>query len=410
MGKAGGAQAQRRVRCPPNHVRAKVLNIDFRARKPDAVAEDQPHPGWEPGMVPEAPAAPDTESWLGALMTHLADGLLAFDLTGRYLEANPAACELLGYTREELLALHPWDLVQDASRAELLSAWHETQINEAVAAEHCYRCKDGRLVIVEERWRRFKLGQQDLLVVICRDVTERNELEAKLRESEAALQDSEQLAEERRQAAVHEERNRLARDIHDTLAQGFTGIIVQLEAARDALLIGNTSEAEQHFCCAGELARQSLSEARRSVRALRPRALQTATLAEALERLIKQMTPGTGVTGEMIVEGEPRRLSPDWEEDLLRIGQEALTNTLKYARAAKFVARLHFGPREVCLVFEDDGCGFNPQAATDGFGLSGIQQRVERLGGKLIVHSAPGQGARIEISLPDIVTAKEPPA
>ena len=235
----------------------------------------------------------------------------------------------------------------------------------------------------------------------CRDMTERKALEAMLRESQEAVRTAEQVAEDRRQAAVIEERNRLARDIHDTLAQGFTGIIIQLEAARDALLIGKTAEAEQHFCRAGELARQSLSEARRSVRGLRPRALHGTSLPEALERQIKQMTPGTGVQASLTVEGQPRLLPPEWEEDVLRIGQEALTNTLKYAKATNFEARLAFSPSEVRLNFSDNGCGFDPQVTTDGFGLTGIQQRVERMGGQLTVRSAPGQGAAIVITLPD---------
>jgi signal transduction histidine kinase len=143
------------------------------------------------------------------------------------------------------------------------------------------------------------------------------------------------------------------------------------------------------------------------VRGLRPRALQDATLQDALDQLLKQMTPGTGVQAALAVAGQQRPLPPEWEEDVLRISQEALTNTLKYAGASRFEGRLEFAPSELRLSFLDNGCGFDPQAATDGFGLTGIKERVERMGGELTIHSAPGKGTHIRITLPDTARTKE---
>jgi len=208
------------------------------------------------------------------------------------------------------------------------------------------------------------------------------------------------LSRESRQAAVVAERNRMARDIHDTLAQGFTGVIVQLEAAADAMSKGLAKEAGEHFDRAGELARESLREARRSVRALRPQALEEKDLCEALEDLIQKMTAGTTVRAEFILHGTPQKLPPEWDENLLRIGQEVLTNVLRHAQASHFKAQIAFAPGEVRLDLRDNGCGFDPACKHDGFGLLGMRERVEGMGGHLTIQSANGEGAAILITLP----------
>ena len=138
-----------------------------------------------------------------------------------------------------------------------------------------------------------------------------------------------EFAEQGQRAAVFEERNRMARDIHDTLAQGFTGVIVQLEAAEDAISCGYRKEADDHLHRAGELARRSLSEARRSVHALRPQALEEHNFWEALKGIIKNTTVGTALRTRFQAQGRLPELPQPWQENLLHIGQEALTNTLK---------------------------------------------------------------------------------
>src|SRR5438034_2700573 len=146
-------------------------------------------------------------------------------------------------------------------------------------------------------------------------------------------------AEQSRQSAVLEERNRMARDIHDTLAQGFTGVIVQLESAEDAMACCRRKEANEHLRRASELARRSLNEARRSVHALRPEALQRDNFWEALKGIVKNTTGGTNLHTRFELRGRLRRLSPVWQENLLHIGQEALTNALKHARPRNFETR-----------------------------------------------------------------------
>jgi len=208
------------------------------------------------------------------------------------------------------------------------------------------------------------------------------------------------LSARNREAAVVAERNRLARDIHDTLAQGFTGVIVQLEAAEDAISQGLTAETVKHLEQAGEVARHSLKEARRSVQALRPLALEEKNLCDALEDLLRKMAAGTAVQAEFILVGEARPRPAEWDENLLRIGQEVLTNTLRHARATSFNARLVFEAEEVRLELSDNGRGFDPDGRHDGFGLRGIRERVEAMGGRLEIHSERGEGTAISVSLP----------
>jgi signal transduction histidine kinase len=207
-------------------------------------------------------------------------------------------------------------------------------------------------------------------------------------------------AEQSQQAAVLEERNRMARDMHDTLAQGFTGVILQLEAVEDAISCGQQKEADKHLHRAAGLARQGLSEARRSVHALRPQALEDANLWDALKGIIKNTTAGTALSTTCELRGKLPELPPLWQENLLHIGQEALTNTLKYARAQNFRARLSCNARGIRLELRDDGAGFDLKDRDDGLGLTGMRERVEQMSGELEITSARGQGTKIVVALP----------
>jgi PAS domain S-box-containing protein len=209
-----------------------------------------------------------------------------------------------------------------------------------------------------------------------------------------------EFAEQGQRAAVFEERNRMARDIHDTLAQGFTGVIVQLEAAEDAISCGYRKEADNHLHRAGELARQSLSEARRSVHALRPRALQEHNFWDALKGVIRNTTVGTALHTKFAAQGKLPELPQAWQENLLHIGQEALTNTLKYAHARNFETRLSYKARELRLELRDDGDGFKAKDRHDGVGLTGMRERVEQMGGELKIASSRGKGTKVTVLLP----------
>jgi signal transduction histidine kinase len=209
-----------------------------------------------------------------------------------------------------------------------------------------------------------------------------------------------EFAEQGQRAAVFEERNRMARDIHDTLAQGFTGVIVQLEAAEDAISCGSRKDADNHLHRAGELARQSLSEARRSVHALRPRALEQHNFWEALKGSIKNTTVGTTLHTKFATRGKLPKLPLIWQENLLHIGQEALTNTLKYAHARNFETRLSYRAKQLRLELRDDGAGFKVKDQSDGVGLTGMRERVQQMGGELEITSSRGKGSKITVILP----------
>lgn len=202
--------------------------------------------------------------------------------------------------------------------------------------------------------------------------------------------------------AILSERNRVAREIHDTLSQSLGAISVQLELAR-----GHANEisapARTHLAAAHKLARAALAEARDSIWNMRSQVLEKGDLAQALEGILVQMTEGTGVTPNMRIEGTSRRLPPVIENNLLRVGQEAITNANKHARPTRIDVTLEFDRRSVRLTVEDDGVGFVIGSTNDGdrrrFGLVGIKERAELLGGTVEIISAAGEGTRIIVAV-----------
>lgn len=208
------------------------------------------------------------------------------------------------------------------------------------------------------------------------------------------------LGDQARQAAILEERNRIARDIHDTLAQGFTGVVLNLEAASRALKKNNDDAALEHIEHARGLAQAGLAEARLSVRALRPEALQQADLGNALQALLRRAEASGTLRTRYQTSGEPYPLPGEVESELLRIAQEGVTNILKHAGAQQVELKLTFGADAVSLLLADDGAGFDPRVHHDGFGLLGMRERAERIGGRLLVTSRPAQGARVETVIP----------
>ena len=207
------------------------------------------------------------------------------------------------------------------------------------------------------------------------------------------------LSQQSRQTAVMAERNRMARDIHDTLAQGFTGVIMQLEAAKGATKQGDLVEAESRIERAGELARSSLGEARRSVRALRPHSLRNGKLFMTLDNMLKRMTEGTDFNAEFRAEGDERAIPAEYEDGLMRITQESLTNAVKHADARNFKATLSVGAKTIQLQLVDDGRGFDPHTEHEGFGLIGMKERVEQMNGEFIIRAKPGVGTEVLVML-----------
>jgi signal transduction histidine kinase/ligand-binding sensor domain-containing protein len=204
-------------------------------------------------------------------------------------------------------------------------------------------------------------------------------------------------------ALVLEERARLAREIHDTLAQGFVGISSQLDAVAQSMPEGD-STAHVYLELARRMARHSLTEARRSVMDLRSSALEDQDLAAAIEAGTKQLTAGSGVEVSVEVTGPVKELPPEMEQHLLRIAQEAVTNALKHAQASRIWVKMHLEAKRLFLRIVDNGRGFDQQGAFASrgghFGLIGMRERAERLGGELRLVSQPGEGTQVEITVP----------
>ncbi|BCJ55629.1 hypothetical protein Asp14428_71040 [Actinoplanes sp. NBRC 14428] len=217
-----------------------------------------------------------------------------------------------------------------------------------------------------------------------------------------------QLLVQAREAGVLDERQRLAGEIHDVLAQGLTGIVTQLEAADQAG--DRPADRQRHLATARQLARESLAEARRSVRALRPRPLDEATLPAALAELASGWSARHGVAAEMITTGTVQPLLPEIEATLLRTAQEALTNVARHAGARRVALTLSYLEDLVTLDVRDDGSGFDPavpraEAYDGGFGLTAMRERVRRIAGTLEVESEPGAGTAVSACVPAIPLA-----
>lgn len=218
---------------------------------------------------------------------------------------------------------------------------------------------------------------------------------------EAALEENAglhaQLLTQAREAGAMDERQRMAREIHDTLAQALAGIITQVQAAQR---VWHAPEAARpHVDRALGLARESLAEARRSVQALGPQRLADARLPEALDGMAREWAQGSAIGLNMDVTGEPVPLSPAIEVALFRVAQEALTNVAKHAGATRVGVTLSYLEDVVLLDVRDDGNGMSGRKG-QGFGLKSMRQRVRSVGGTVEIESAPGEGTAVSASLP----------
>lgn len=207
-----------------------------------------------------------------------------------------------------------------------------------------------------------------------------------------------QLAQTSHEAGVLAERERLAREIHDTLAQGFTSVVMQAQAASAALDVGDDGAARDRLHVIEETARDNLAEARALVAAFAPVALQDASLPQALGRLGSRFAEETGLAVD-VGTGQVGALSPTVEVVLLRAAQEALANVRRHARARSVVVRLGQEEGEVTLTVADDGTGIGADV-TDGFGLAGMRERVRSAGGTLAVGPGDDGGTTLCARVP----------
>jgi PAS domain S-box-containing protein len=352
------------------------------------------------------------------------DGILLLDAhTGEIVDANPFLEDLLRYSHGEVIGKKLWEMGPFKDVAAAQAAFEKLQHERYVRYEDLpLQTKDGRRIDVEFVSNVYAVEGEEIIQCNIRDITERKqaeeqlhalrlELEDRVQERTAALARANlalqreiverERAEAREHKVVMEERTRIAREIHDTLAQGFTGIIIQLEAAED-VLVEQPEVARLHVLRARTLARESLAEARRSVWALRPLALGADNLGHAFLDLAHKLAEGSGTPIGFTLRGVLPPLGQDIEHNLLRIGQEALTNALRHAKATEVRVTLTCGDDRIELSVEDRGEGFEVDSPVHrpGLGLRGMQERADSLGGKLTITSEPGEGTRVEVVVP----------
>ncbi|MFC4062607.1 sensor histidine kinase [Planomonospora corallina] len=343
------------------------------------------HPGW-----PERAPAPMAVYFAGLLALawvlssrHPVYGLLVIacfptafaTLPGRYAYLGVAATTLvvMGGPAALLDSEGPWPVVSALTGA-VLAAFIGWSIR-ALEAE-------------VERRRAANRALEDANLRLARLGEENAELQGRL------------LAAARR-TGVAGERGRLAREIHDTLAQGLAGIVMQLEAAEEAA--GDADAVRRRLAVARDLARESLTEVRRSLDGLRPGPLAETKLPEALSALVSGWSAAHELPATLTVTGTARLLHPEVEVTVYRAVQEALANVARHAGAGKTGVTLSYMEDVVVADVRDDGEGFDPCGAGGaGFGLTAMRQRVVRLAGNVAVESAPGQGTAVSVTVPAI--------
>ena len=335
----------------------------------------------------------ESEERFRHLVEDAADGFFVMAPEGKIVDVNQMASQQFGFRREELLTLSASDVYVSLGDAGPAEMYELVRPGEAVTLEGVGRRKDGSTFPIEIRLGLIELAGHQHMFALVRDATERKSAENTL-------------VQQMRELAVLEERNRMAREIHDTLAQGFTGIVLQLEAAEQASE-GSLAEVPDHLSRAKNLARESLQEARRSVWDLLPQALEERSLDAALEEEVRRFTAVGQEKASFRVSGDRRELPANIQAALLRICQESLTNIRRHARATQVNVDLKFYSEAVCLGVQDNGAGFDLEGVKatgrqsgSGFGLTGMEQRAHLLRGILTVDSQKGRGTLVDVRIP----------
>ena len=318
-----------------------------------------------------------SEAELRALFSAIPDPLCVFNAEGQVIDAikgNPSYGEL---HRDEYIGKTLHQLYGKEKADEFLS-----YIQQVLRTQQVLTVEYSQWISGREIWFSARIApiRHEQVIWLARDITPRKQAEA---------------------ASILEERNRMAREIHDTLAQAFTGILAQVGAANQ-VLTDDLEATQAHLDLIKELARTGLTEARRSVVALRPQLLEEGSLQSALHRLVAQLrTAAMDTTLYYEIEGEVYALPTEVESNLLRMGQEALTNAIRHAKADEIRVELVYDRNQVCLRVKDNGQGFGVGSipASEGFGLLGMSERAERIGAQLTIRSQPGQGTEIIVTV-----------
>jgi PAS domain S-box-containing protein len=318
-----------------------------------------------------------SESKLRTLIEAIPDPLFVLTAEGRFLEIIVQEPNLLWQPIEEMIGKTMHQLEKEQADEFLGYIQQVLRTQQILTVEYSYTFLNGR-----EAWFSARIApiDHDQVIWLTRDITAQKQAEA---------------------ASILEERNRMAREIHDTLAQAFTGILAQVGAANQ-VLADDLEATQAHLDLIKELARTGLTEARRSVVALRPQLLEEGSLQSALHRLITQTRAAANDTTLYYeTEGTAYTLPPEVESNLLRIGQEALTNAIRHANADEIRVELIYEHDQFLLRVKDNGQGFGVGSipSSEGFGLLGMSERSERIDTQLRIESQPGQGTEIIVTV-----------
>ncbi|MBV9386505.1 MAG: PAS domain S-box protein [Chroococcidiopsidaceae cyanobacterium CP_BM_ER_R8_30] len=318
-----------------------------------------------------------SEAELRALFSAIPDPLFVLTAEGRVIEAVAISTAQLYKPIEEQIGKTLHQIFEKEQADEFLDYVQQVLLTQQVLTVEYSRSMAGRETWFSARIAPFRQGQ---VIWLARDITNHKQAQV---------------------ASILEERNRMAREIHDTLAQTFTGILAQVGAANQ-VLTDDLEATQAHLDLIKELARTGLSEARRSVIALRPQLLEGGSLESALHRLVTQIrAAATDTTLHYEIKGTAYALPTEVESNLLRIGQEALTNAIRHANADEIRVDLIYDPDQFFLRVKDNGQGFGVGSipSSDGFGLLGMSERAERIGAQLTIESQPGQGTEIIVTV-----------
>ena len=345
-------------------------------------------------------ALPESDAPFRYLLEHVGEAVFILGRDGRIIDVNQHACDSLGYSREELLKLSGPDVDVEWDATKVAEFFDQLVPGVAVTAEGTQRRKDGTTFPVEGRMALIELGGRQCMLSLARDLSERKRADDKL-------------LQQTRELAVLEERTRLAREIHDTLAQSLVGLHIQLEAAEE-FLDQDPTAARAEIHSARALTRDSLEEVRRSVWDLQPLALSGGALAEAIHRELTR-TREQGIRTSVEVEGAgPESIDRRCELAVLRIVQEALSNVRQHSEANSVAVSVAYTPSTIKVSISDDGVGFEPSSSRGmlsptggGFGLTSMQERARLAGGRIEVRGAPGMGTQIELAIPYQPPAQE---
>ncbi|MGD0654255.1 MAG: CHASE domain-containing protein [Thermoguttaceae bacterium] len=328
------------------------------------------------------------------LVENAADAFFLINDNGRIFDVNQRSCELLGYSREELLKMNVMDFevgFKPEEHHEL--TWKRPTADFPINVDGLHRRKDGGTYPVEVRLNCLETAGNRLLMAVVRDVTEHKQAEAAIRKEQRFLRHLIDLQER--------ERKLMAYEIHDGLAQQLTGALFKLQSLETTHENKDLPASRKILDDVLQLIRESVAEARRLIGGLRPPILDESGIVAAVEDLCADRRHGDKSQIEFVNQAQFRRLAAPLEVALFRIVQECLTNASRHSQSPKIRVELSQLENRVRLTVQDWGVGFDPhEVKGERFGLRGIRERVRLLGGTADINSAPGKGTTVIVELP----------